>query len=358
MNCTIINNYQIHPKDKLINHIKNAINPHQVIKIFSENISIIQEDNYKLIKIELIRYKPQKRCLIEYHFQGKNNLILIGKIRAKKIDFHSFQLQKNLWQNGFDENSQDNISVPEVVGIVTQWQMWLQKKVSGQILSQYLTKNQPIKIYQKVAHIAHKLHKTNIPINRNHTIKNELDILHEKLPLLTKYYPHWQKRIENLLNQCDILASKVIETELCGIHRDFYFDQIIIDNNRFYLLDLDLYCRGNPCLDIGNFIGHISEYSLRQFEDIFALKYQELALKNEFINIHKREKQDHLSLSELKDLKTIINNNIDIYSLLTLVRHIYLSTQFIERHTYTKKLFDFCEEKIKLALTFSLSSSL
>lgn len=94
MNCTIINNYQIHPKDKLINHIKNAINPHQVIKIFSENISILQEDNYKLIKIELIRYKPQKRCLIEYHFQGKNNLILIGKIRAKKTDFHSFQLQK------------------------------------------------------------------------------------------------------------------------------------------------------------------------------------------------------------------------------------------------------------------------
>lgn len=351
MNCTIINNYQINPKDKLNNYIKDAINPHQVIKIFIKNISILQEDNYELTQIKLVRYKPQKHCLIEYHFQGKNNLILIGKIRAKKTDFHSFQLQKNLWQNGFDENSQDNISVPKAVGIIPKWQMWLQKKVSGQILSKYLTKNQPINIYQKVAHIADKLHQINIPTNRTHTIKDELNILHEKLPLLTKDYPHWQKRIENLLNQCDILASKVIEIELCGIHRDFYFDQIIIDNNRFYLLDLDLYCRGNPCLDIGNFIGHISEYSLRQLEDISALKHQELALKNEFINIHTKEKQDSLSLWELKDLKTMIENNIDIYTLLTLVRHIYLSTQFNERHTYTKTLFNFCEEKIKLALS-------
>lgn len=66
--------------------------------------------------------------------------------------------------------------------------------MSGQILSQYLTKNQPIKIYQKVAYIAHKLHKTNIPTNRNHIITNELNILYEKLPLLKKYYPHWQKK--------------------------------------------------------------------------------------------------------------------------------------------------------------------
>src|SRR5437773_3836244 len=33
-----------------------------------------------------------------------------------------------------------------------------------------------------------------------------------------------------------------------------------------WLLDFDLYCQGDPALDIGNFVGHLTEQSLRTLE--------------------------------------------------------------------------------------------
>jgi glycosyltransferase involved in cell wall biosynthesis len=107
-----------------------------------------------------------------------------------------------------------------------------------------------------------------------------------------------------------------------------------IDRDRFYLLDLDLYCQGNPNLDIGNFIAHITEYGLRTFGNGNALKEQEIALEKEFLN-----------LTQQPD-----NNAIQGYITSTLVRHIYLSNIFPERRFITEALLNLCEELLKQIL--------
>ena len=160
---------------------------------------------------------------------------------------------------------------------------------------------------------------------------DELVILEQKLPLVLEDYPHWQPRIKTILDKCHILGGNTPEHPVCGIHRDFYFDQIIVDRDRFYLLDLDLYCQGNPSLDIGNFIAHITEYSLRTFGNIKALQEREIALEKEFVQ-----------LTQAKD-----NRAITAYTTLTLVRHIYLSNQFPERRPYTEALLNLCEQRLE-----------
>ncbi len=317
-------------QDPKMSFLEDAVCPVQVNDIFQEHLAFIT-DKLKLTEIKVIRYKPQKRCLIEYTFQGEKTLILIGKVRAKGTDYKSYELQKKLWHSGFDNNSKDKISVPEPIGIIPQWQMWLQKKVPGQIITPLLTTNQGIKISQKVAHIAYKLHQANILPDRCHTMVDELAILEQKLPLVLKDYPHWQDRIKNILEKCHILGANTPENQVCGIHRDFYFDQIIVDRDHFYLLDLDLYCQGNPSLDIGNFIGHITEYSLRTLGNVIALQDREIALQQEFLKLTKEQ-----------DTQAIIG-----YTTLTLVRHIYLSNQFPERRAYTEALLNLCEKRLQ-----------
>lgn len=345
MNYILIDKFNI-IEDRKMPFLIDVINPTKVRDIFHKKLPILTQQ-YNLSKIEVIRYKPEKRCLIEYSFQGKDTLILIGKIRAKGTDFKSYKLQKKLWQTGFDNDSIDNISVPEVVGIIPEWQMWLQKKVSGEILTSYLTSKKAINICQKVAHIAHKLHQTNIFTDKCHTVSDELNILQQKLPLVIESYPHWQTRIKYLLEKCYLLGEKISDEPLFGIHRDFYFDQIIVSKDRYYLLDLDLYSRGNPCLDIGNFIGHISEYSLRNLGNMYFLKNQENILIKEFIKINKKQYKKQLSSLEMKEFIMINQQNITAYTTLTLVRHIYLSTQFTDRLPYTETLLNLGEERLK-----------
>lgn len=309
-----------------------AIDPVQVEECFARCLAIAQ--NYRLQKIQVIRHKPGRRCLIEYELINDfgEPIILIGKVRAKGTDFNSYELQKRLWSAGFPDDSVDGISVPEPVGVIPQWKMWLQRKVEGEIFTQFLTQNNNIFLANRIVEAAHKLHKTNIPPRRSHTMTDELRILDERISLVIQQYPQWQEPLERILEKCHHLGQNTPEPKCCGIHRDFYPDQVIINNSRLYLIDLDLYCEGNPALDIGNFIAHLQEYSLRTFGNAEALRDYENALTERFIQLTSDK------------FRTVIA----AYTTLTLVRHIYISTQFTERRYFTEALLNLCEQRFTI----------
>ena len=116
----------------------------------------------------------------------------------------------------------------------------------------------------------------------------------------------------------------------CGIHRDFYPAQVIVDGGRLWLIDFDLYCQGDPGLDAGNFIGHVAEESLRTCGDAGALRDQEQAMDARFVELSGEP----------------VRASMRAYTTLTLARHIYLSTQFPERMAWTERMVELCEERL------------
>jgi thiamine kinase-like enzyme len=318
--------------DSKMPFLADAVDPLQVEKCFSKCLAIAK--NCRLQKVQVIRHKMGRRCLIEYELinDAGQLITLIGKVRAKGTDIHSYELQKSLWEGGFADDSADGISVPEPVGIIPQWQMWLQRKVEGKIATQFLSQTDSIVQAKLIAEAAHKLHQANILPRRSHTMSDELQILHERIPLVMQQYPEWEERLKQILEASNYLGQNTPEAKRCGIHRDFYPDQVIINHSRLYLIDLDLYCEGNPALDIGNFIGHIQEYSLRTFGSSQVLQEYENALTERFIQL---TSDQFLSA-------------IQSYTTLTLVRHIYISTQFLERRAFTEALLNLCEQRLKI----------
>ena len=67
-----------------------------------------------------------------------------------------------------------------------------------------------------------------------------------------------------MLAACERLAVALPVAAEAGIHRDFYADQVIVDGDRTWLVDLDLYAAGDPALDVGNFLAHIEERAVRE----------------------------------------------------------------------------------------------
>jgi hypothetical protein len=167
---------------------------------------------------------------------------------------------------------------------------------------------------------------------RRHTIADEPRILHERLPLVAEAYPQWATRIERLLNACDRLGAGLPQPIYAGIHRDFYADHVIVDRERLYLLDFDLYCEGDPALDVGNFLGHLIEQGLRTLGDPTALLGCQAALEDRF--------------AQLAGEAT--RGAVEAYATLTLGRHVYLSTQFPERRPFTETLLDLCEQRLSV----------
>jgi len=291
----------------------------------------------KLRPIKEVRYKPRSRCLIEYEVELLKNdkvkecVTLLGKMHRGGLDKTSYNLHKFLWKAGFDSNSSDYISVPQAIGMIPKVQIWLQKKVEGVPAINLLVKKDTEKISEKIAEAIHKVHQVNIFTNKTHCIEDELLILNERLDEVSEMNPLLKNRIDKLIESCRDLAGYLPEREPVGIHRDFYHDQVIVDGKRIHLVDFDLYCKGDPALDVGNFIGHLQEFALRKFGNPNALGRQEKALVNRFI--------------ELTDES--MRKSVEIYTALTLARHVSISQKYSDRYQFTEKILSLCEKRIQ-----------
>ncbi len=292
----------------------------------------------RLKAIRVTRHKPGRRCMVEYDLRiserdgGHQRLTLIGKIRARRSGNEGYRLLKQIWDADFGAKSADHISVPEPIGVLSQLRMWFQRKVSGELAGTLLLQPGAVGLAGRIAAAIHKLHRAGIPTDRVHSMADELRILQRCLTNAAELAPHWSARLKRILDACQALGQRVPEPQACGIHRDFYPAQVLVKGKRIFLIDFDLYCLGDPALDIGNFIGHMHEQSLRELGDVRALDEPVSALTETFLKLSGEKAR----------------MSIEAYGTLTLVRHIYLSMILPERQRFSGGLLEICEGKLGL----------
>ena len=335
MSAAVIDTFSV-AGDPEMPTLARALDPGEVQRHFGRGLRrLAGEDGFvHLTGIRVARYKPTQRCLIEYSVEVERSnkplqpLTLIGKVRAKHKAAVGHRLLRGLWNAGFRVDSPDGISVPQPIGKVKDLQMWLQRKVPGRTATELLVEQGGVALAEKIVEAACKLHRAGVPTDRRHTMADELRILRKRLPTVA----NGNGRIERILDACEQLAARTPEPIPCGIHRDFYPDQVIVDGSRLCLVDFDLYCHGDPALDIGNFLGNVTEQSLRTLGEPNALIEVERAMEERFV--------------ELSGEGT--RPAVRAYATLTLVRHIYLSTVKPERRPFTERLFELCEERLEV----------
>lgn len=308
------------------------------------------EGKLKLKSIRVTRHKPGRRAVVEYDVLVRKpdaleeDVTLIGKLRARRSGNEGFRQLEQFWNAGFDAQSNDGLSVPEPVGVITEFKMWFQRKVAGVTTEDVFAKASEadsIALAKRVAEAIHKLHRAGVPTEKSHTMADELRILRECFAKVAAGKPTWTGRIAKLQLACEALGASLGDVKTCGIHRDFYSAQVIVGDRtdgtdatnrsaRLWLIDFDLYCQGDPGLDVGNFIGHITEQALRERGDLRALVAVEKALENRFVELSGEATRE----------------SVRAYTTLTLARHIFLSTRFPERAHLTEQLMRLCEQRL------------
>jgi hypothetical protein len=326
-------------QDEQLPSLRIALDPEIARHEFKRRLSRLSGDGkLRLRAVRVTRHKPGRRCVVEYDLEVErpdipNQIVtLIGKTRARRSGNEGFRMQESLWNAGFEEATADGVSVPEPIGVISALQMWFQRKVPGTPAEALLRGPAGPAVARRVAEAIHKVHRAKIPAAKQHTMEDELWILRDCLSQVAALRPDWMLRLQRVLRGCERLAANTPWLVPCGIHRDFYSSQIIVDGTRLWLLDFDLYCAGDPGLDVGNFIAHITEQSLREFGDSHALAEVESALEERFL--------------ELGGSAT--RYAVHTYTVLTLARHIFLSTKFPERKHLTGALLSLCEERLEI----------
>ncbi len=312
-------------RDEMKRHLK-----HRLPRLAGEDGLVRVRD------IRVVRHKRGRRCLLEYDLRierpgaERQRVLLLGKVRAGRFGNADFALAEELWRRGFADSSADGISIPEPIGTVPPVRMWLQRKAPGRPAADLLGRADGIALARRVAEAAHKIHESGVRPRREHRPADELRILQECLGRLAAARPPLAGRIEHLLAACETITRRLPSAPRRPIHRDFYADQVIVDGDRLHVVDFDLFCAGDPALDVGNFLGHSTEQALRAHGDPSALAPVEHALEERFCE---------LAGAELRPA-------VRAYAALTLARHVYLSAMFAERRGLTEPLLALCEERL------------
>jgi hypothetical protein len=106
---------------------------------------------------------------------------------------------------------------------------------------------------------------------------------------------------------------------------------VLLEGDRLWLLDLDLYCKGDPALDAGNFLGHVTEQALRTRGTPDAFILFERGFEDRFVALTGEEAR----------------TAVRVYTVLTLARHVYLTTRFPERRAHTEAVLALCEDLLR-----------
>jgi glycosyltransferase involved in cell wall biosynthesis len=297
------------------------------------------EGRLRLKAIRVSRHKPSRRAVVEYDVEADQPgrprfaATLIGKVRARRSGNEGLRQLESIWSAGFDAASADAISVPEPIGVISSFQMWFQRKVPGATAEALLCGPDGPALARRIAEAIHKLHGAGIRPDKSHSMADELRILRDCFDRVAALRPEWVHRLANLMARCEALAASVAAPAVCGIHRDFYPAQVIVDSSRLWLIDFDLYCLGDPGLDAGNFIGHVVEQALRERGDAQAFHEVERALEERFVELSGET----------------VRQSVHAYAGLTLARHIFLSTRIPGRSHLTEPLLALCEARLGTA---------
>jgi hypothetical protein len=290
----------------------------------------------RLCSIGVKAYKRGRRCLIEYQLDrpagaGGETISVLGKIRANRFGNSGIRQLHALWNAGFDTASDDGISVPEPLGTVPALRMWLQRKVPGTVVTDLLSGDDGGAVAERVAGAIHKLHTAGIAADRRHGMDDELRILSRCLEEVAANHSELRARTHRLIDACARVGGLLPSPLWCSSHRDFYSDQVLVSSDRLYLIDFDLFCEADPGLDIGNFLGHVSELALRRYADPDALAAVERRLEARFVALAGES----------------VRWAVRVYAALTIARHVYLSTRFPERSQWTAAVLSLAERRLQ-----------
>jgi len=276
--------------------------------------------------VRLVRHKPERRAVLEYDVDLHGEPVtLMAKIRRLRSGSSGFRLASALEAEG--------IPVPEPVAAVKPLKLWLQRKVPGTVATELVGSADGPALAAAIARESRRVHGCAVSPKRAHTMADELDILQQRFALLAATGQAPEERLARLLQACWRLAATVPSPTPCPIHRDFYADQVVVDADRLWLLDFDLFCAGDPALDAGNFVAHLTEQALREHGDARALKAVESAFEEAFV----------------ADAGEGSRRSVDVYATLTLARHVQLSSVIPGREHLTLAVLELCEERLGLA---------
>jgi aminoglycoside phosphotransferase (APT) family kinase protein len=304
--------------------LEHALDPNRAQAALAAMLGPAAKDLQLDAPPELIRHKPGRRAMVQYDLRHGGpfggSYSLLGKIRFKGLDRRTPGLHRALRRAGLDGSA--GVGVPAVVGDIPDFGMWLQERVTGAALADFLLPDGATDPFARTGAALARLHAAEVAPGRAWTMRDESDVLDRALSRNAAARPSDAGICAAIGASARARLAALPPADRRGIHRDFYFDQVIVAPTCVWLVDLDLFAQGDPSIDVGNFLAHLDELGLRQHGDTAAFARHGTAFLDGYASVRALPS----------------DARIGVLRAVSLARHIDISRRFEDRHHTTDRL--------------------
>lgn len=301
---------------------------------------VLAENGLKQINgWKIIKYRPGRRCVIAYQtdseIQPAYNKQIIGKIFYDGRGARYFDVQKEMWSNGFGPNAADHITVSRPVAYLPELNMFVQEFAPGSSLEDFTGQPDFEEKVRVSAAALVKLHANKIVPTVTYSVFSELTNLDKWALELCNLRPGLAPLFKFHLADLHALGEALPAVEHNPVHRDFYYGQILFSNDRTTLIDFDLMSFGDGAIDVANFAAHL------QF-----LAIQKHANLDKFGHLAKFFIQEYLALRPMSASAP----RLAFYEAATFFRLLHVALMRPHFSQYFETLMELCNQKIRIAM--------
>jgi Ser/Thr protein kinase RdoA (MazF antagonist) len=202
--------------------------------------------------------------------------------------------------------------VPRPVGVIAPLGLWLQEVVPGTCLGDLIAKDADPGPFARTGAALAELHRHGGTDARRWTMADEAAVLERALSRAADARPDLAGVVREIGSHAARSLAALGDGVGCAIHRDFYFDQVIVDDARLWIVDLDLFACGDPAIDVGNFLAHLDEFGLRRYTDHRALDRQKTAFLSGYVSASGPADPDRIAVLQAISLARHISLSLEL----------------------------------------------
>ena len=199
---------------------------------------------------------------------------LIGKFYKDHTGHHAFQtmgelrdvLSQNTWHAPF--------AVPRALFYDHHQRFLVQERVNGVPYKELVGRADFDRHMRRAGSAMANLHSLKLVIGRTTSVSDHLsDLMHPHPLELAEQLPEFRGVVEGIMQTLfELEDGWTHEFECSPIHRDFHLRQLFYGDDRVWIIDWDLFAKGDPALDVGNLVvylrTHLAHNDLRAIEHV------------------------------------------------------------------------------------------
>ncbi len=236
------------------------------------------------IDIERVRYTPEVGAILRYSFdQTSVPTKIYGKVQPGNRGLRTYQIVQGLWRAA--AHYPGYLNLPRPLGYIDHMGLLIEEGVRGRPVGSNRTSTEFRLMPAAAAEALAVIHESGVDADERIHIEDELARLDRVVEQFAYVLPNGHFLLKDLVAHMRDRVRKTNEEDWLPTHGDLKYDQFIIHNDQFTLLDFDYFAFAETSYDLGKFCAYLVPSTPRDWKEsaaaeearqLFIRRYREL----------------------------------------------------------------------------------